>query len=63
MSYRLDFHKDKLPKNDGSNNGTSAKEEGKRRKNRNKQNQGADKNKESNVEKTKKHRRDSIDFN
>lgn len=62
MSYRLDFHKDKISKGEDIDNGTSAKEEGKRRANRN--NGKTKKKKKSDVEEKKnKHKKDDIDFN
>lgn len=62
MSYRLDFHKDKISKGDGIDNGTSAKDEAKRRTNRNngkKKKKGGD----ATEKKKNKHKKDDIDFN
>lgn len=57
VSYRLDFHEDKEIKDKKIDNGNSAKEEGKRKSRRNK-------NKKNDVDtgKTKKQKRDDIDF-
>ncbi|MDD7885876.1 transporter [Flavivirga sp. 57AJ16] len=55
VSYRLDFHKDKELKDKDINNGTSAKEEGKRRSRRNK-------NKNNTADEDKKRKRNDIDF-
>lgn len=61
MSYRLDFHKDKETKGENIDNGVSAKEEGKRRKN--KSNGKKKKNKDDVEEKKTKYKKDDIDFN
>lgn len=65
MSYRLDFHRDKLTKGQGIDNGNSAKDEGKRRANKNRK-----KAKKKNTDKVndgiennkKKRKKDDIDF-
>lgn len=56
-SYRLDFHKDKEV-----DNGTSAKEEGERRANRNGKNKKKSKKEEDTVEKVNKRKKKDIDF-
>ncbi|AUP77197.1 transporter [Flavivirga eckloniae] len=56
VSYRLDFHKDKEVKREKIDNGNSAKEEGKRKSRRNKKNQT------DLPGKTKKRKRNDIDF-
>lgn len=60
MSYRLDFHKDKISKEENIDNGTSAKEEGERVKNKR---NGKRKKKADTEEKKTKHKKDDVDFN
>jgi len=65
MSYRLDFHQDRIPKEKEIDNGTSAKDEGERQKNskktKNKKEKGkdGDENEDTVI---KKQRKDNIDF-
>ncbi len=58
-SYRLDFHKDKIKNSESIDNGTSAKEEGKRRSRKNKNKKTTDVIEEYN----KKHKRKAQNFN
>lgn len=62
MSYRLDFHRDKISKGEGINNGTSAKDEGKRRANKNKGQKKKAQNENIENNKNKRQKKD-INFN
>lgn len=60
MSYRLDFHRDKISKGEGIDNGASAKDEGKRRANKKKSKKAQNETIENNKNKLQKK---EIDFN